>query len=298
MLETLSDGSSRLRGERCSFATRRLRPGVLLTRVRGRDEGELGTAPLAMVEREHARFRLPVRWFIDAREVQGASAAVLDTWTRWLSGRPACLAGLHVLPREPMLAVNMGIVRYLSRSDEQMQLHDNAPAFDAALRAEATGVSWAVPSEDPAAVRITHQPLAGGGFEVRGPQLAYRFERLDACTILTRARGCESGELGDEVWDAFDALLERSSRPVRWRLDLSGITHVQPDRAAAWSAWLTVREPCFRDIVVLAPAAGVALFLLDAQYRFSSQVRMRVVRDAAEFARSLPSPEGGASPGH
>lgn len=193
-----------------------------------------------------------------------------------------------MLPGPPVLAVNMGIVQHLSRSEGQMQLHRSEPAFDAALQAAGGGGLQDEPTEDAAAVRITHRCLADDGFELCGSQLAYRFERLDADTVLTRVRGCEGGELGDQVWDAFDALLDACHRPVRWRLDLSGVTRVEASRAAAWSAWLTARERRFRDIAVLAPAPGVALFLLGAQYRFGSQTRMRVVRDAAEFARSMP----------
>lgn len=93
----LIDHSWTLTSDRCTFDTGRLRPGVLFTEIRGHDAGQFGDRSFEAVEREYARFLLPVTWFIDARGSEGVSGGVLEQWTRWLGATPACLDSLHVL---------------------------------------------------------------------------------------------------------------------------------------------------------------------------------------------------------
>jgi hypothetical protein len=279
VLELLSDGSALLRSETCSFTTTRVCPGRLLTTVRGHDDGRLGREPMRQAERESLRFKTPVTWFIDARDAHGVSGGVLDLWTEWLGSRPDCLGRLHMLLGRRAMALKLQVAQHLSGIGDRMRLHDSLGTFEEALghRAGASSRPEAVP------MRVDVEPLPRHGFEIKGDQLAYRFEQPPGDTVYTTVHGREAGAVGDAPMDGFDRLLEQLNRPIRWRLDLRGVRYVSHARALAWSAWLTAREACFKEIVVLAPSPSVAMFLLGAQYRFGKPDLMRVVRDAGEF---------------
>lgn len=281
MLELLSDGSVLLRSETCSFTTTRLCPGRLLTTVRGHDDGRLGHEPMHQVEREYLRFRIPITWFIDAREAHGVSGGVFDLWTRWLRSRPECLDRLHMLLGRRAMALKLEVAQHLSGIGDRMRLHDGVATFEEALGRR--GAASSHPAGEVVPVRVDTDPLPGHGFRLRADTLAYRFECPTGDTVCTVVHGREAGGLGDAPLDGFDRLLGRLDRPIRWRLDLRGVTYVSHARAQAWSAWLTAREACFREIVVFAPSPTVAMFLLGAQYRFGKPDLMRVVRDAGEF---------------
>jgi hypothetical protein len=281
VLELLSDGSALLRSETCSFTTTRLCPGSLLTTVRGHDDGRLGHEPMHQAEREYLRFKTPVTWFIDARDAHGVSGGALDLWTQWLRSRPDCLGRLHMLLGRRAMALKLEVAQHLSGIGDRMRLHTSAGSFEETLGPWA-GASGR-PEGEAVPIRVGVEPLPGHGFQLTGDQLAYRFEHLAGDTVRTAVHGREAGGLGDAPLDGFDRLLGQLNRPIRWRLDLRGVSYVSHARALAWSAWLTAREACFKEIVVLAPSPSVAMFLLGAQYRFGQPELMRVVRDAGEF---------------
>lgn len=270
------DHSWRLTNARCTFDTGRLRPGVLFTAIRGHDAGQFGDRSFEAVEREYARFLVPVKWFIDAREADGVSGGVLKQWTRWLGARPPCLARLDVLISTRSMAVSIALTQHLADIGDTVRIHESAVSFEAALWG--AGVSMTDRADRPASASIVCERPRSGGFDVRTPDLHYSFQRSGAQTIHTVVSGREEGQMGDAAQDAFAALIDKATRPTTWELDLRGVSYVLPSRARAWSAWILAREDRFSSITVLAAAPAVAMFLLDTQFRLQRPDRMRIVR--------------------
>lgn len=130
--ETLPDGATVLRSERCSFTFTRVRPGVLLVRIVGNDRGEFGDAPFERVQAELDRFRA-LALFIDAEGVEGVVSAVREAWTEWLRTHQAELTQVHILGGSRFVTTTMLISKELSRTGELIRVHAAREGFAGAL---------------------------------------------------------------------------------------------------------------------------------------------------------------------
>jgi len=76
--------SIRFEGVHCSIVLERLTGDVIRLGISGTDTGELGDAPMQALHDWLASSE-PVKLFIDARAVRGASIDVSNEWAVWLS---------------------------------------------------------------------------------------------------------------------------------------------------------------------------------------------------------------------
>lgn len=130
--ETLPDGSTLFRSERCSHTFTRLRPGVLLLRIVGNDRGEFGDAPMDLVQAEMNRFAKLV-FFIDLSGVDGVVSRVREGWTEWMRLHQSGLTQVHMLSRSRFVATTVGVSKELSRTGDMIQLHSDPEVFAQAI---------------------------------------------------------------------------------------------------------------------------------------------------------------------
>ena len=131
--ETLPDGATILRSERCSHTFTRLRPGVLLLRIVGNDRGEFGDAPMDFVQAEMQRFRTLV-FFIDMSGVEGVVSRVREAWTEWLRLQQSGLTRVHMLTGgSRFVTTTVSVSKELSRTGEMIQIHTDPERFAEAI---------------------------------------------------------------------------------------------------------------------------------------------------------------------
>ena len=131
--ETLPDGATILRSERCSHTFTRLRPGVLLLRIVGNDRGEFGDAPMDHVQAEMQRFRA-LEFFIDMSGVEGVVSRVREGWTEWLRLQQSGLTRVHMLTGgSRFVTTTVSVSKELSRTGEMIQIHTDPGRFAEAI---------------------------------------------------------------------------------------------------------------------------------------------------------------------
>jgi hypothetical protein len=130
--ETLPDGATMFRSERCTQTFTRLRPGVLLLRIVGNDRGEFGDAPMDFVLAEMNRFRSLV-FFIDLSAVEGVVSRVREGWTEWLRLHQSGLTQVHMLAGSRFVTTTVNVSKELSRTGEMIQIHGDAEVFARAI---------------------------------------------------------------------------------------------------------------------------------------------------------------------
>jgi hypothetical protein len=130
--ETLPDGSTLLRSERCSHTFTRLRPGVLLLRIVGNDRGEFGDAPMDLVQAELLRFRA-LAFFMDLSAVEGVVSRVREGWTEWLRLHQSGLTQVHMLTGSRFVTTTVSVSKELSRTGDMIQIHKEPESFAQAI---------------------------------------------------------------------------------------------------------------------------------------------------------------------
>jgi hypothetical protein len=130
--ETLPDGSTVVRCDRCRFVFRRPRPGVLLVIIEGYDDGSLGDACFDQIQAEMARFG-PLELFFDTGATLGAATPVREAYTAWFAAQQARLRRVHIFGASRFILSTMHISRELSRTGDLIVVYSDRAAFDAAL---------------------------------------------------------------------------------------------------------------------------------------------------------------------
>lgn len=130
--ETLPDGSTLLRSERCSHTFTRVRPGVLLLRIAGNDRGEFGDAPMDFAQAELTRFKA-LDFFIDLADVDAVVSKVREGWTEWMRIHQAELTRVHMLASSRFVTTTVLISKELSRTGEMIRIHKDRETFDEAI---------------------------------------------------------------------------------------------------------------------------------------------------------------------
>lgn len=133
-METASPAKSEVRfeGIHCTLTLQRPAPGVVVLRITGSDIGEFGTAPMDAL-RNWLAGAPPVAFFIDAREVRGASIEVSGEWARWLSSHRSELCAVTMLTGSRFIQVTAEFVRRFSALEGLMRICTEPAVFDRAL---------------------------------------------------------------------------------------------------------------------------------------------------------------------
>jgi hypothetical protein len=123
----------RYEGVTAGLAIERPGPGVVVLRLTGWDTGEFGDAPMKEVARDFGA--RPLRLFIDARAVKGATIDVSNEWALWLRANRARFAEISMLTGSPFIQLTAKFVQRFSDLGDIMRIYADAAAFDAALAA-------------------------------------------------------------------------------------------------------------------------------------------------------------------
>jgi hypothetical protein len=112
-------------------------PGVVVLRLTGWDTGEFGDAPMKEVARDFGI--RPIRLFIDARGVKGATIDVSNEWALWLRAKRARFAEINMLTGSPFVQLTAKFVQRFADLGELMRIYTDPAAFEAALRSATSG---------------------------------------------------------------------------------------------------------------------------------------------------------------
>ena len=291
MSDTLAGGITRFATPTIAFLFERLRPGVLLTAIRGRDRGELGSAPLDYVAREYARFGKPVEWHIDASAVVSAANAVAEQWSAWLGANAAALAHIHILTGAGATNLTVNVARHFSGLSSKMTVHQNRDLW---LRAAGDVPDLAARFDEPA-VPIARESAPGGGARLTTPDCSWTFIPLTAGHLYSEFTGSDKGDLTDAAMDAVESAMARTPGKLHWYLDLRNAGHVAPSASRAWTEWLAARRDKLSGITALSPSALFPLVLTVASFGAGIESLLTIHRDEETFRAALPA--AAATPG-
>jgi hypothetical protein len=119
-------------GKHCTMQIEPHARGVVVMRISGTDVGEFGETPM-LVLNDYLTGREPVRLFIDAREVRGASIEVSAEWAVWLGKHKVQVREISMLTGSRFIEVTADFVRRFAELEGVMRIYTEPDAFDAAL---------------------------------------------------------------------------------------------------------------------------------------------------------------------
>jgi uncharacterized protein (DUF1786 family) len=119
-------------GIHCNLTLQQPAPGLVVLRIAGSDVGEFGEAPMQALS-GWLDGGGPVDFFIDAREVRGASIEVSGDWALWLARNRERLRAVTMLTGSRFIQVTAEFVRRFSALDGIMRVSTDPAAFDAAV---------------------------------------------------------------------------------------------------------------------------------------------------------------------
>lgn len=131
-MEQLKTRALHYNGLHCALKLMQPADGVIVLRISGSDVGEFGDAPMLALS-EWLRDRAPVDFFIDARDVRGASIEVSGDWAVWLGRHRAHLQSVTMLTGSRFIQVTAEFVRRFSSLEGIMRICTEPEVFDAAL---------------------------------------------------------------------------------------------------------------------------------------------------------------------
>jgi hypothetical protein len=119
-------------GIHCNLAIERFAPGVIVLRISGSDVGEFGEAPMRALN-DWLAGEEPVDFFIDARDVQGASIEVSGEWAQWLGRNKTNLRSITMLTGSRFIHMTAEFVRRFAELEGKMRICTEAKVFDREL---------------------------------------------------------------------------------------------------------------------------------------------------------------------
>src|SRR5579884_4080816 len=119
----------RFDGIHCNLAIERLANRVVLVRISGTDIGEFGDAPMRALD-DWLNGSSPVHFFIDARDVRGASIEVSGDWANWLSARKPVLESVTMLTGSRFIQITAEFVRRFASLEGSMWICNDALVFE------------------------------------------------------------------------------------------------------------------------------------------------------------------------
>jgi hypothetical protein len=119
-------------GVHCSIHLEHPAAAVILLRISGTDTGELGAAPMQALHDWLASFE-PVKLFIDARAVRGASIDVSSEWAVWLNEHRPQLQSITMLTGSKFIQITAEFVRRFAGLNGIMWVCTEPAVFDMAI---------------------------------------------------------------------------------------------------------------------------------------------------------------------
>lgn len=119
-------------GIHCSIVLERLADSLVLLRISGTDTGELGNGPMQVLD-GWLKIHAPVKLFIDARAVRGASIDVSSEWAGWLGTHRNQLAMVTMLTGSLFIQITAEFVRRFAGLNGIMWVCTEPEVFDLAL---------------------------------------------------------------------------------------------------------------------------------------------------------------------
>ena len=124
----------RYNGVHCNQLIERFPNRVVVLRINGTDIGEFGDAPMNALSEWLTTSPDPIDFFIDARDVRGASINVSGEWAAWLDSHRAVLKSVTMLTGSKFIQVTAQFVRRFASLEGIMRVCTEPPVFDQALR--------------------------------------------------------------------------------------------------------------------------------------------------------------------
>jgi hypothetical protein len=122
----------RYEGIHCDLMIERRANGVIVLRISGTDVGEFGKAPMKTLN-DWIDKSGKVDFFIDAREVRGASISVSGEWASWLNAHKEVLRTVTMIPGSRFVQMTAEFVRRFASLESVMKIYREPAAFDQAL---------------------------------------------------------------------------------------------------------------------------------------------------------------------
>ena len=119
-------------GIHCNLKIEHFPTGVVVLRISGTDIGEFGDAPMRAMS-DCLAGSGPIEFFIDARDVRGASIEVSGDWAQWLRRNKVQFRDVSMLTGSRFVQVTADFVRRFSDLEGVMKIYTEPAAFDAAL---------------------------------------------------------------------------------------------------------------------------------------------------------------------
>jgi len=133
----LKDGEILYDGIHCNLLIQQFPDRVVVLRISGTDIGEFGEAPMKALN-DWVAGSGPIAFFIDARDVRGASIEVSGEWAGWLNTHKAVLRSVTMLTGSRFIQITAEFVRRFASLEGIMRICSEPEVFDGAL-AEAIG---------------------------------------------------------------------------------------------------------------------------------------------------------------
>src|SRR3954469_3941004 len=109
-------------GIHCNLAIQQFGSRVLVLRISGTDIGEFGDAPMQGLE-ECLAGAPPLEFYIDARDVRGASIEVSGEWARWLAAHKSQFSGIRMLTGSRFVEMTADFVRRFADLQGLMRIY-------------------------------------------------------------------------------------------------------------------------------------------------------------------------------
>jgi hypothetical protein len=125
--------SQRFETAECTIDIAHLRAGRVLVKLEGRDRGQLGREPFAVIERSFSAER-PLELFIDLQSAVGASLDVSSSWAIWLRANKQHLAKVSMLTGSSFVQLSAQAVQRFSELGDKAQIYSDRDEFERAYR--------------------------------------------------------------------------------------------------------------------------------------------------------------------
>ena len=122
----------RYEGIHCTLTLQQPAPSVIVLRISGSDVGEFGDAPMQALD-SWLRDAGSIQFFIDARDVRGASIEVSGDWAHWLGAHKDSLSAVTMLTGSRFIQMTAEFVRRFAALQGIMQICTEPAVFDFAL---------------------------------------------------------------------------------------------------------------------------------------------------------------------
>jgi hypothetical protein len=125
-------GEIRYEGIHCNFHIEQFPNRVVVLRISGTDVGEFGESPMKALN-DWVNSAGPVDFFIDARDVRGASMEVSGEWAGWLDTHKEALRSVTMLTGSRYIQITAEFVRRFASLEGIMRICTEAAVFDRSL---------------------------------------------------------------------------------------------------------------------------------------------------------------------